>query len=240
MKIKVLHLYYDIMNLYGEYANVLILESHLKDQGIKVLVDKKTIKDKINFSKYDFIYMGCGTEREALFILEDLRKYKKELKKYIENNGFILFTGNSYEILGKKFYNEDGLNILDFNVTEVKTRITSDAIFKCDFIEEKVIGFINNSSSITNNTNHLFKVVNGKGENKKSNYEGIKYKNLYTTHLIGPLLVRNPALTKYLVTELLKSKDKNFEYKEIDYYDEQESYKIALQGLSVRKNLEVD
>ena len=31
--IKILHLYADLLNLYGEYGNVTILKKHLEDQG---------------------------------------------------------------------------------------------------------------------------------------------------------------------------------------------------------------
>ena len=62
MKANILHLYYDILNLYGEYGNVNIIKKHIEDQGIEVNVEKKTIGDEIDFSKYSFIYMGCGTE----------------------------------------------------------------------------------------------------------------------------------------------------------------------------------
>ena len=32
-EIKLLHLYHDLMNLYGEYGNLRILSRHLEDQG---------------------------------------------------------------------------------------------------------------------------------------------------------------------------------------------------------------
>ena len=51
---KILHLYYDLMNLYGEYGNVAVLAKHLEDQGEKVIVDKLTIGDKIDFTDYDY------------------------------------------------------------------------------------------------------------------------------------------------------------------------------------------
>ena len=58
MKAKLLHLYYDLLNLYGEYGNVLIMKKHLEDQGFEVELDKKTVGDAIDFSEYDFVYMG--------------------------------------------------------------------------------------------------------------------------------------------------------------------------------------
>ena len=93
MEIKLLHLYYDIMNLYGEYGNIKILEQHLKDQGCEVIVDKKTINEDINFEQYDFVYIGSGTEKNQEIILKDImEKHKDELKNAIEQEKVILLT----------------------------------------------------------------------------------------------------------------------------------------------------
>ena len=100
MIIKILHMYYDLMNLYGEYGNIKILESHLKDAGVEVIVDKKTVGDNFKINDYDFIYIGSGTEKNQAVVLEDLKKHKNELKQYIESNKYALFTGNSFEMLG--------------------------------------------------------------------------------------------------------------------------------------------
>ena len=60
---KILYLYHDLMNLYGESGNIRALERHLTDQGETVTVDRKTLGDELSFDGYDFLYMGAGTER---------------------------------------------------------------------------------------------------------------------------------------------------------------------------------
>ena len=42
---KILHLYHDIMNLYGEYANVSALERMLEKSGVKFTTDRLTLFD---------------------------------------------------------------------------------------------------------------------------------------------------------------------------------------------------
>ena len=42
--------------------------------------------------------------------------------------------------------------------------------------------------------NPFFKVELGIGENENNDYEGVKYKNFYGTHVSGPILARNPEL----------------------------------------------
>lgn len=232
MEIKLLHLYYDIMNLYGEYGNIKILEEHLKDQGYTVMVDKKTLGEEKNLGEYDFIYMGCGTERNQMCIMQDFKKEKEKLSKLIEQEKNIMLTGNSYEILGKKLNREDALGIFNFEAKNTQKRTTEDVICTSNLLKNKVVGFINNMSEITNLENSLFDIEWGI-EDKK---EGISYKNLIGTHIIGPILIRNPELLKLLINRICTQKDENFKYKDITYEDEEEGYELVLKELETRKN----
>jgi len=235
MQIKLLHLYYDIMNLYGEYGNIKILEKHLKDQGFEVIVDKKTIGDIKNLEQYDFVYIGCGTEKKKKAIIEDIKTEKEELKKIIEDGKVVLLTGNSFEILGKSIDGKQALEILDFETEILKDRITTDIICKTDMLESKVVGFVNTMSKVKNNENPLFK-IEWKAENIiKDEEEGIVYKNLIGTHLIGPILVRNPEMLKVIIEKICMQKDEKFKYKEINYQDEQKGYKLVLKELDDRE-----
>ena len=89
---RILHLYPELMNLYGEYGNVLVLKKHLEDQGLEVTIDRKDVEESIDFDRYDMIYMGSGTEKNQLIALKDLLKYKyyytyneSYLKKILKN-----------------------------------------------------------------------------------------------------------------------------------------------------------
>ena len=86
--------------------------------------------------------------------------------------------------------------------------------------------------------NPFFEVVFGIGENENKDYEGIKYKNLYGTHISGPILVRNPEFLKYLVQIICKNNRNNFEYKVIEYKNEEDGYKLVLEELENRMNKE--
>lgn len=217
MEINILHLYSDLMNLYGDYANLVVLSKHLKDQGIKTNIVKKSVGDSFTVKDYDLIYIGHGTDKSLIALKNDIIKYKDELKDYIDSNRFMLLTGNSLEIL-----NGSCLNIIPFKKYE-GNRITKDEILTTNLIKEKVIGFYNYSGNIENNEYPLF-----------NNGEGIKYKNIYATYLSGPLLVRNPYFLNYFIKTLVTSKYKKFKFKNIKYNDETESYKIALFELENR------
>ena len=235
MSVKLLHLYHDIMNLYGDYGNVVILKKHLEDQGLNVVLDKKTIGDDINFKDYDFIFIGSGTERNLDFVLEDLKKKLESLKEYIENNGIILCTGNSFEMFGEKIDAKEALKIFDYEVKRDKDRTTSDVIYQSKYLNHQVVGFVNRGSKMYHNMNPFFQVEFGIGENEKNDYEGVKYKNFYGTHISGPILARNPELLEKIVMEICKKGNNGFKMKNISYSNEEQGYELVLSELTKRK-----
>ncbi len=234
MVVKILHWYYDIMNLYGEYGNIKIIEKHLQDQGVQSIIDKKTVNEHINLDEYDFIYIGAGTEDNQTFVMNDMKKYAEALKKYIDSEKVALFTGNSYEMLGKKINEEEALGIFDFETKILEDRITSDVIYKSKFFKNRAVGFVNKMTNVTHNLNPLFEVEFGVGENQNNDTEGIKYKNLYGTHLTGPLLVRNPEILEKTVRLICMQKDRNYVCKKIKYTNEKEGYELVLNELKNR------
>ena len=235
MNIKLLHLYYDIMNLYGDYGNCVILKKHLEDQGFTVTLDKKTIGDSINFDDYSFIFIGSGTERNLDKVMDDLKRYGDGLKKYIDDKKILLATGNSFEMFGSKIDEKSGLNLFDFEVKRDKDRTTSDVIYSSEHLKKKIVGFVNKGSKIYHNMNPFFKVEFGVGENENNDYEGVKYKNFYGTHVSGPILVRNPEFLQKLVIDICKTQKSNFKLKKIEYKNEEAGYELVLDELTKRK-----
>ena len=231
---KILHLYYDLMNLYGEYGNVVVLKKHLEDQGFDVSVDKKTINEEINFEEYDFVYCGSGTEKNELFVLDDLIKRKDNFISSLNKGMICLFTGNSMELLGKSIDDKKALDIVSLKTTLTKNRYTGDVIVKNENLGE-VVGFINKCSIIEEDENiklfdYLFKDLNL----KDSDYEGYKVNNLYGTHIIGPILVKNPSFMKHIVTSIGQKENPNFVYQEKSYPYEEDSYNVTLKALKER------
>ena len=204
---KILHLYHDLMNLYGDYANVSALCRMLELNNIEFSLDKKSLGDEVDFSEYDFIYIGSGSEENMKLALSSLKEKRDELAEYIENEKFLLLTGNSFELLGEKitsFLGEfEGLGIFPFTVTEQnKTRTTDDSVVNFPEADITLVGFINKCSEIEGITTPMFNVEMGLSNGKNQKTEGIRYKNLFGTHLTGPLFVKNPIFLKYIAEKL--------------------------------------
>lgn len=255
---KILHLYHDIMNLYGEYANVSALERMLEKSGVKFTTDRLTLFDNADLGDYDFIYIGSGTEKNQKLVLQDFKKYKDFLVEYINSGKVILMTGNSFEMLGKTITDSDGkvydgLGIYDFTVTEQnKRRITGDIVYTSDILTKPIVGFVNKCSEIKcdyndyHNGTHaipsednkflekpLFTVKYGLGNCEGSKEEGLRNHNLFVTHVTGPIMIKNPHFLEYIALQISKNTDG---FKPCtDYLDyERAGYEITLGELTKR------
>ncbi len=241
MKIKLLHLYYDIMNLYGENGNVRMLKRRLEDQGLEVEVVQKTITDNIYFMSYDVIYCGAGIESNRNACLKHLLKYRNELKDAFNAGKVMLFTGNSFEMLGLSLtdpeQNEfEGIGLFSFKTKEQrKDRYTGDVIMRSELFDKPFVGFINKCSALEGLENPLFTVEKVIGT-VKDEAEGVHKNNFFGTQLTGPILVKNPHFAEYITKLILKNK-KVTEYIQKDYVYEQAGYDITIAELGGNKNV---
>ncbi len=236
--VKILFLYSKLMNLYGGYSNIVVLERHLKDQGFKVIIDHFEVGDDVTFSDYQFIYLGAGTEKNQRVALKDLSRYRKELKTCAENGTVMLFTGNAFDMLGKEIHgldgkNYQGLGICDFTVKEYgERRYVGDVVCSCIWDKKHpFVGFVNHSADITGIEQPSFTMKVGVENHIVTPYDGYRYHNLFGMHLIGAVLVNNPHFMKEVIM-LIGKQFKGFQYQEISYPYEENSYRITLEKLS--------
>ena len=232
---KILHLYSDIMNLYGDYANITAIMKFCALIGEACTVDRRSIGDEVKLCDYDFIYVGSGTERNMKVTLSDLRRLKDDLCAYVDSGSVALFTGNAFEMLGKSITDADGetyegLGLFDFTVTEQKkTRLVGDAIFDAPFLDSPLVGFINKCSEIRGIADPLFTVRMGLSNAEGESGEGVRRNNLFCTHLTGPVLVKNPHMLGYILSLILAQP---VDTAALTY--EHRGYKVTLRELSKR------
>jgi len=206
--IKILHLYHDLLNLYGDWANAVILERELTERARASVIERKSIGDDINFTDYDFIYIGSGTERSLYECLRDIGRHKDALKNCVESDIPLLATGNSHELFGKKVTDMKGtdypaLGLLDFETTHLNSRVTGDIICRASFLDDRLVGFINRAGGFqSGDIQRPFTAEFGPEVFKNVKQEGIKHRNLLGTYMTGPILVRNPKLMHYFADML--------------------------------------
>ena len=190
-------LYPDICNRYGDRGNILFLKENLSNSTI--------IETRVNEVPYfvnhnvDMLYMGSASEAKQSMIIDRLKPYKDRIIELINQDKMFLLTGNSLEIFAKNIYENGivintGLAILDVEVERnYQKRVNS--IFKGKYQDLTILGFQSQFDSYKSNMEPLFEMEYGINSFSKANFEGVKYKNLIATTLLGPLLILNPEFS---------------------------------------------
>jgi hypothetical protein len=86
-------------------------------------------------------------------------------------------------------------------------RLISNIVLQSDLFDMPVVGFENHGGRTCIKDNKpLGKVLYGSGNDGRSGYEGVVYKNVIGTYLHGPLLPKNPQLADELILRALRKK----------------------------------
>ena len=212
MELNICHLYPDLLNVYGDVGNILILKHRAENRGIKVNVINVSINDEFNADDYDIVFFGGGQDYEQSIVSNDLMTNKKdELSRYINNGKVLIAICGGYQLLGKYYKTDkkmiEGLGILNITTEWEPERLIRNIILQSPLFSDPVVGFENHGGRTYINDHTPFgKVFFGLGNTGKSGYEGVVYKNVIATYLHGPLLPKNPQVCDYLLERALQRK----------------------------------
>ncbi|WP_102400002.1 type 1 glutamine amidotransferase [Haloimpatiens massiliensis] len=224
MELSICHLYPDLLNVYGDMGNILILKHRAEQRGINVNVIDVSIGDTFQKDDYDIVFFGGGQDYEQSIVSEDLIKNKKDaLKDYIEDGKVFLSICGGYQLLGKYYTTPageklNGLDILDIYTEAGNTRFIGNTVIYNPIFKETYVGFENHSGRtyIGKDLKPLGEVKVGYGNNGEDGYEGCIYKNTFCTYFHGSLLSKNPELADRLLHTALENKYKTFNFPELD------------------------
>ena len=216
-EIKILYLYPDMLELYGDYGNIQVLRYRLEKHGFQCIIDKYSIGDEMpDFKNYDIIFAGGGADNEQSILSEDLIKYKDELKEAEDEGVFFLLICGAYQLFGKYYKGVEGNIIPGLEIFPYYTEAIADRKKRCignivldvtlNGKETKVIGFENHGGQTYNITTPFGKVLFGNGNKFGDTQEGFFKTNVIATYLHGPLLSKNPELTDYIIKYCLDRK----------------------------------
>ncbi|WP_461206987.1 type 1 glutamine amidotransferase [Clostridium sp. DL1XJH146] len=223
MELNICHLYPDLLNVYGDVGNILILKYRAEKRGIKTNIINLSLNDKFEENKYDITFFGGGQDYEQTIVSKDLKECKaKDIKKYIENGKVFLSVCGGYQLLGQYYETPDGEKIRGIEILDIYTKsgdkrfIGNTVIYNKEY-NETYVGFENHSGrTFIGDLNPLGKVLAGYGNNGEDGYEGCIYKNTYCTYFHGSLLSKNPELADRLIHTALKEKYGDFILPKLD------------------------
>lgn len=229
MVFKIAWLYYDLLELYSDVGNIKVMESILKDNDIDVLIDKVSIGDDVDFSLYDFIFIGGGSDFNQNILSEDLFSKRELLEKALHDKTFILTICGGYQMFGKYYKDYFGNKIKCLDIFEYYTESGDRCVGNLKIkpnesmnISDNIIGFENHGG----HTKGILKgqefgtVVNGYGNNGDKELEGYMDDFFIGTYMHGPLLPKNPEIAKYIIEKVLKEKHGIIKEINIKYLEE--------------------
>ena len=227
MKLKICHMYNDVLNLYGDRGNVLCMQKRLNWRGIDAEIVKLPVGAFASLADCDIVFIGGGQDFEQEVLLDDLHRGKdSEIKAAIEDGVSFLTICGGYQMMGNYYETYDHvrcdfIGVVNFCTVGSRQRMIGNYKFKCSDAMggSVVVGFENHSgkTKLGSGVEPLGKVLAGFGNNGEDGTEGVHYKNLIGTYSHGPLLPKNPELCdrilltalsrKYGITELEKLND---------------------------------
>ena len=218
MKLRICHLYGNLMNTYGDNGNLLMLQHRAKKLGYEVETTLISLEEDFNPEDFDIVMFGRGQDFEQTVVAKDLQNKKEALIQYIEDNGVVVAICGGFQLLGRYYVNASGERLNGISAIDVCTngqfpsRLIGDIeIFNEEF-GETYLGYENHigRTYLGKNMKPLGKVVKGFGNNEEDHVEGCHYKNVFCSYFHGPILVRNQHLADRIIeTAAERQRSKN-------------------------------
>ena len=218
MKLRICHLYGNLMNTYGDNGNLLMLQHRAKKLGYEVETTLISLEEDFNPDDFDIVMFGGGQDYEQTVVAKDLQNKKDALIQYIEDNGVVVAICGGFQLLGRYYVNASGERLNGINAIDVCTngqfpnRLIGDVEIVNEEFGETYLGYENHigRTYLGKNMKPLGKVVKGYGNNEEDHVEGCHYKNVFCSYFHGPILVRNQHLADRIIeTAAERQRSKN-------------------------------
>lgn len=225
-KLRICHLYPDILNLYGDRGNIICMIRRMQWRGIETEVTGISVGDPLNYEDYDLFFIGGGQDFEQEVLLKDLASGKSaQIREAIEAEKVFLAICGGYQMLGQYYKTWDGhqcdfIGALDLYTIGEKERMIGNYMYQCDASDGGyvVVGFENHSGKtyLGEKVRPMGTVLSGYGNNGKDKTEGARYKNVFATYSHGSLLPKNPGLADHILKTALKRRYPDIELEALD------------------------
>lgn len=233
LKIKIAHLYPDLLEVYSDRGNVKVLEQRALWRGIDVQIDHLSTGDTTSFEEYDLIFSGGGEDREQWLVGEDLLRKRDSLVRAIDSGSVLLTICGSYQLLGHYFETIggdriEGVGLIDVYTVGGEKRLVGNSVSTLSIqgVENTIVGYENHSGRtyLGEGVEPLAKVQVGSGNNGEDGREGARSGNIWGTYYHGPFLSKNPRVADLLLETALQRRYNNVELHLLDDQWEQAAH----------------
>jgi CobQ-like glutamine amidotransferase family enzyme len=216
--LRVCALYPDLMNIYADRGNLLVLEHRCLWRGIGFELEASGLGESLDPDAHDLFYLGGGQDRDQRLCAEDLLELKRDgLHAAAARGAVVLGVCGGYQLLGRSYtLGEEriaGVELLDVRtVREDRPRLIGNVAIDVfpeglgvDDGPHVLAGFENHGgrTHLGEGDQPLGRVLKGHGNDGRSGLEGAIQGNTIGTYLHGPLLPKNVWFADWLIGRAL-------------------------------------
>jgi CobQ-like glutamine amidotransferase family enzyme len=207
-------LYPDLMNIYADRGNLLLLEQRCRWRGIDFSLRSNGLGQPLDPNGADIYYIGGGQDRDQKLCAQDLAERKRDdLHAAARRGAVILGVCGGYQLLGHSYElgseTLPGVGLLDLvTVRSDGPRLIGNVAIEVELepgSRRVLAGFENHGgrTSLGAGGTALGRVLRGHGNDGHSGREGARAGSVIGTYLHGPLLPKNVWFADWLTATAL-------------------------------------
>ena len=213
--LRICSLYPELMNIYADRGNLLLLQRRCAWRGIGFEVTAASLGDRIDPEAHDLFYLGGGQDRDQRLCAFDLVDTKRDALHAAAAAGKLLLgVCGGYQLLGHSYALGDeeipGIGLVDVRtVREEGPRLIGNVAIEVELPgpdgPRVLAGFENHGgrTRLGPGDQPLGRVLRGYGNDGRSGHEGVRRGNVIGTYLHGPLLPKNAWFADWLIATAL-------------------------------------
>jgi CobQ-like glutamine amidotransferase family enzyme len=214
--LRVCALYPQLMNIYADRGNLLLLQRRCEWRGIGFELTASELGEPLDPDAADLFYVGGGQDRDQRLCALDLAEVKRDgLHAAADRGAALLAVCGGYQLLGHSYElgaeTLPGVGLVDLRtVRSDGPRLIGNVAIEVDLGEDaggpRVLAGFENHGGRTHlgpGAEPLGKVLRGHGNDGAGGYEGVRRGNVIGTYLHGPLLPKNVWLADWLIARAL-------------------------------------
>ena len=208
-------LYPDLLNIYADRGNLLVLERRCAWRGIGFELRGIGLGEPLDPDAHDLLYIGGGQDRDQALCARDMADTKREALHAAAARGAVVFAvcggyqllGHGYAMGGERL---PGVGLVDLEtVREDGPRLIGNVAIEPAIDGLSVLaGFENHGgrTRLSPGARPLGRVLRGHGNDGHSGFEGVRggpHGTVVGTYLHGPLLPKNVHFADWLTAAAL-------------------------------------
>lgn len=209
-------LYPDLLNIYADRGNLMVLERRCRWRGIEVSTEAVGLGDRLDPGRFDLLYLGGGQDADQRLCGEELAGEKgAALREASQDGVVILAVCGGYQLLGRSYQIGEevvpGAWVLDVETIRGDgARLIGNVAIEVELpglaAPRRLAGFENHGgrTSLAPGQAALGRVISGHGNDGRSGFEGAMTAGTIGTYLHGPLLPANAWFADWLIAQALR------------------------------------